>query len=398
MDSQIDMPSGHVKQAGQLGRSGRQANEAGQIGMTYRHGKPTGQSDMPGQTDMPTWQATGQNGTANWHCQTAMPNSDAKQVGHTEPKNLLAETALFSTPSQLYIIEHLQQLGDHITNVPQICTETGVPERTARRILTELETAGYIRRNPWREGKRQGLFIELLPPIRNRHTTRHSNLAVPNSHAKWQRHQPPILEERKRDLSISPENQRNGSGATANPLLALSRDDIAFFWPELAAIDFGPSQLRQIFERLEQQGKEADTELCASVRDGLTHADAALAMAGGTLTDQHGNGVADPRAYIFRALAKDGYYAAPKGYVSPETQRMRDKAEQAKAEAEARKAMEKALEEQAAAAKAEAFQAWRAGLDPGELESLRASAPGHAKKGPAFESWLRTTHWPALQG
>jgi len=71
----------------------------------------------------------------------------------------------------------------------------------------------------------------------------------------------------------------------------------------------------------------------------------------GQLVDKGGQVVADPCSWAFRALAQNGYYRRPKGYVSAEEQALRDAEQEARALLDARQKAEQAQ-----------FEAWRDGL------------------------------------
>lgn len=104
----------------------------------------------------------------------------------------------------------------------------------------------------------------------------------------------------------------------------------------------------------------------------------------GQLVDKDGQPVADPGPWAFRALAQNGYYRRPKGYVSPEEQILLDQ-EEVRALLAAWKKAEQAQ-----------FEVWRDGLSPEELARAMASYPGGPK-----DTWLRRVwqeshrHFPA---
>lgn len=165
----------------------------------------------------------------------------------------------------------------------------------------------------------------------------------------------------REDLSISRARARD----PREVLLALTDEDITFFWPNLARVDFRKAQIVQIVEKLETLGTPVD-----DVRKSLDHADYELGA--GPLNDARGNPVADPRSYIFHAIAKTGYYRRPPGYVSAQEQAELDAAEEARRVAKARAEREDAE-----------FHAWRTGLDPETVQTLL-----EGRRGPE-EVWLR---------
>lgn len=93
----------------------------------------------------------------------------------------------------------------------------------------------------------------------------------------------------------------------------------------------------------------------------------------GQLVDKDGQAVADPCSWAFRALAQNGYYRRPKGYVSAEEQALRDAEQEARAVLAARQKAEQAQ-----------FEAWRDGLGEDALREAMQGSPG----GPR-DVWLK---------
>ena len=384
------MPNSHDKQARQTDQTNRPDNLTGINGMSNWGDKETDSDTVSTLNDMTNSLPTRNRGGDNSHGQLALTKHNSRHA-HAGPKNLLASSSTFTTHNQLTIINYLTLNGDHITNVPKICEQTQVQERTTRRILTELEEAGYIRRTPWREGKRQGILIELLPPMLDIKPNRQSQLSMLNGSAKEEGQlavpNPTYIERKKENLSIESINKDH-------PLLSMTKEDFSFFWPNLTRVNFGPSQIKQAVEKLLLIGKALDKELFESLREGLNHADAALENSSGKLIDQHGKIVENPCAYIYRALAKDGYYAAPKGYISPEAKRLNDQIQKAKFESEALKQLEEIEKENEHFEILEHFKKWRDSLSEHDLTIIEKSSPPHIKKGRGFENWLRTYYFP----
>lgn len=148
--------------------------------------------------------------------------------------------------------------------------------------------------------------------------------------------------------------------------LSFSLEDCQLHWPKLFRCGFGPDQLAQIMASLSRVGKSTDR-----VVQGLDHIEYELTH--GQLVDKEGQAVADPCSWAFRALAQNGYYRRPKGYVSPEEQAVLDQEEEARALQAARKKAEQAR-----------FEAWRDGLSPEELAQAMAGHPGGPK-----DAWLK---------
>ena len=148
---------------------------------------------------------------------------------------------------------------------------------------------------------------------------------------------------------------------------------MAMAWPHLQRTGFGRKQLEQILAALEELGKSADM-----VVQGLDHAE--WELAGGAMRDKDGQPVLDPCSWVFRSLARTGYYRRPKGYVSPEEQAARDAEEEARAVAVARRKAEQAQ-----------FETWRDALAQEELERAMRGYPGGPK-----DAWLKSV-WRKLQ-
>ena len=137
-------------------------------------------------------------------------------------------------------------------------------------------------------------------------------------------------------------------------------------WPHLTRCGFGLEQLRQAVENLTALGKPTDRLI-----QGLDHIEFELEH--GQLVDKDGQAVADPCSWAFRALAQNGYYRRPKGYVSAEEQALRDAEQEARAVLAARQQAEQAQ-----------FEAWRDGLGEDALAEAMRGSPG----GPR-DAWLK---------
>ncbi len=125
-------------------------------------------------------------------------------------------------------------------------------------------------------------------------------------------------EEANAHLSILKEIDRKNLSILKNEnaeqkLEALTEDDIAFHFPNLHAQGFGTQQIRQINHRLLQV--ELD---CSQVMQGLIHAE--WELENDLMRDKDGKAIQSPLNWVFRILAKQGYYPRPKGYVSPKEQ------------------------------------------------------------------------------
>lgn len=177
----------------------------------------------------------------------------------------------------------------------------------------------------------------------------------------------------RKTLSISEDH------ATAR-LLAFSENDYALHWPRLAQAGVGVSLIEQVVDELRKIGKSTE-----KILEGLSYAEWELEH--GVMLDKNGAQVGDPASWLHRALATNGSYRRPRGYVSPEEQALLDATE----EANRRKA---ALEQLAA----REFEIW---LDSLSAEALEGYLPNRKPSEPSIrDSLLRTAFrervWPDL--
>jgi hypothetical protein len=148
--------------------------------------------------------------------------------------------------------------------------------------------------------------------------------------------------------------------------LSISSEVIETTWPNLARCGFGVEQIQQITTNLAAIGKPTDRIIL-----GLDHLE--YELANDQLVDKSGQPVADPCSWAFRALAQNGYYRRPKGYVSPEEQALQDAEAEAKSLVDARQRVETAR-----------FEAWKAGLSDEAMQEAMKGHPGGPK-----DAWLR---------
>ena len=165
-------------------------------------------------------------------------------------------------------------------------------------------------------------------------------------------------------------------------LEALTEDDLAFHWPNLANHDFGTVQIRTIISRLAQVGISTQRVL-----EGLNRAEWELARHG-CLHDWKGVLVRSPRGYVFDKLAREGSYPLPQGYVSPQEEAEREATEQAKT-------YKAALEERFNAE----FELWQLSLTSGELKTIPLPTSGTSSN-PArsvfLKRYFRECEWPKI--
>ncbi len=307
------------------------------------------------------------------------------------------------TKMQRELASYLRKLGTHITTLGIISIELNIGINTLRSLLRTFNEKGLVKsKKHYSEDGKQGLYIEVvnLTNIPSSYEEalfgvnkelHESNIqaSIPHDFATGIANEVGLLDKQKEFLATTP--------SYTSPLLKLSEEDIGFYWSDLAKIGFGTGQIRQIHERLEKLGRVVDAELSASITQGLTHANAALVLSDGILTDHKGTPIANPRAYIFASLARDGYYTAPKGYLSPNVCRLKDEAEQNRLFAEAQKELNAQKTAKLEAESESTYCQWREGLSEEDIAGLVVKAPSHAKKGIGFEKWLKLTYYPTVK-
>ena len=324
------------------GRTDEQVNRAGQLSRTTEHlSRTTEQVNRAPEQD----NRAGQLSRSTEH----PDDTDPPRI------SLLQPPPIARTHAQKKLLAYFEGHGSHISNYAKIIEETGLSLATVRRDVERLSRLGYIRKQLWRQGAARGLAFDYLgeneqdnragKPSR---TTEQVNRAGKLSRTNEQDNRAPCI--RKIDRSS---------------YLSISLEGMAEHWPNLVRCGFGPDQLAQIEDGLALVGKSTER-----VFQGLDHAEWELANA--TMCDKDGQPVADPCAWVYRALVQTGYYRRPKGYVSPEEQYERDQETEAKARAQARENAREAR-----------FQAWCKGLSAQDREM---ALEGH--RGPV-EQWLK---------
>ena len=177
-------------------------------------------------------------------------------------------------------------------------------------------------------------------------------------------------------LEFTPNGQTNGQAQGVSILpskidredlnLSISLETLQTAWPNLARKGFGLEQISQIEKILTEQGKGL-----TRVVQGLDHAE--WELENGKMVDKSGQPVADPCSWVYRSLARDGYYRRPKGYISPQEQAEKDDEAEAKALIDARNAADQAR-----------FQAWKTGLSENDFQEAMKGFPGGDR-----DAWLK---------
>lgn len=199
----------------------------------------------------------------------------------------------------------------------QLIVEFGMLQQaeSVRGAVNRLAARGFLRHQQARDGTIRGvrfsIITELLCPhimrpqvngcLADYPAVRHGAQADARSEYFAA---PSILEEieRKNNLSIFSEKEEEQKNTRL--LDALSEEDIAFHWPELARQGFGTDQIRQIINRLAQVNIGA-----GRIMQGLTHAEWELNA--GRMRDKSGNPITSPTSWVFKILATRRLPLAP---------------------------------------------------------------------------------------
>lgn len=362
-----DTPNGQIKQTLQSNRPTRQTDRTDQPDRpadvsdgSVRSVCPSGVSDQSVRSDRPTGQTDTPDCPIGLSDQTDQPDTPTGQTNQTvapdrsRPKNGPTRVKLnprspLATPAQAAVYRYFQINGSHVTTYDVIANEISIPRGTVRAVVRKFEAAGILKKRDWWQGNTRALaftFFELKTSIGQTNRTDQPDRPI----GQTDRTDPKTVMkiDRKKTLSISQER-------------------IELTWPNLARHGFGASQIDQILQALAELGTAPD-----KVVQGLHHAEWELEH--GKMLDKSGAQVADPCSWVFRSLARTGYYRKPPGYVSPQEQALLDAEETARKLAATRQRMEQAQ-----------YEAWRAGLTRQGLEAAMAGYVGGPK-----EQWLKS--------
>lgn len=295
---------------------------------------------------------------------------------------------IIESKAEKALVAYLQANGDHVSSYSLISQETGITLGTLRRCFKKFNEYGIISTSKYcGRGKMQGLVITIqnlqvaIDNIQIMHLSSAKQLASYNRREQTKAsenkitgtpfvpYEPKIESPQKKvplqskdykaqvpsqqvAQSTPPQTPIQDTAQTAKgisqfvPIIQwlhqLTNADIATFWPSLSAISFGAEQIHQALQTLEAQGKEFDQQFGENFKQGLDHADFDLGNENG-IKDHHGRIVANQCEYIYSSFAKDGYYAAPENYVSPQARRAHDEAARLAKERAALENLEKEL-------------------------------------------------------
>ena len=339
-----EVGGGRLAEAQSLAESGHDPTP---VGTAVPTGVPT-----PVGTAVPTGDPTAEptNDPTLKHDPTAEPTNDPTL------KNLLRGLSPNKRRFLHFIIDNEPRQDDYIISRQEVVNKLNLTEISVKRYFAEFASLGFFRKETYRRGVCQGVRLFLVRSLCQRFK------AIDPTHDPT--HVPTPTNAPTPDPIDDPTTSNTID--RKNSFLSISSENLETNWPQLAASGFGPSQLEQISANLTTLGKPLDR-----IVQGLDHAEWELEH--DLMCDKDGHRVSDPCAWVFRSLARTGYYRRPKGYVSPEEQAALDAQAEAKAVIEARQRAE-----------AMQFEAWRAELTPEELAEAMVGCPG----GPR-EQWLK---------
>jgi len=315
--------------------------------------------------------------TADWATPSAPVSTTPSAADWATPSASPTDKAAYVSGRKAQALAHLLTTrpadGVHIVRYPDLVAALGIPYKTIRWAMTELERDGFFKRKDYRNGMFQGVELAYDEHLCRRYCERIKPSTTPSA-AIWATPSATASATDRAAASTTPSASTTVSAThykekidRENLSIFLSAERIALTWPHLARSGFGPDQLAQIGQALAELGKTTD-----KVLQSLDHAEWELEH--DQMRDKDAQPVADPCSWVFRSLARTGYYRRPKGYVSPEEQAAKDAEAEAKAVTAARHAAEQAR-----------FEAWRDRLSPEELADAMRGHPG----GPR-DAWLKT--------
>ena len=227
----------------------------------------------------------------------------------------------------------------NIAEMLNINFQTTLSADAVRGSITRLKNNSFIESQKTSLGKRRGnvytiksLACSYIPMINmqdNMQTSQQFNMH-PAVHTNTSR----FKDRTDSNLSILNPATNQNHQSYKHDFESLSKDDIEFHFENLAKNDFGTDQIRQIILRLESVNISLE-----NVMQGLTYAEWDLEH--GQMKDKNGKLIEKPSSWVFKILAKQGYYPRPKNYISPAEQIERD----AKTETEALEKLKKEFED-----------------------------------------------------
>lgn len=259
-----------------------------------------------------------------------------------------------------YIIDHEPVGDDYIINRQTVANSLQFTQISIKRYFEEFAKLGFFRKETYRHGVCQGVRLFLVPSrCRQFKQVDPTYDPTPDPTKGNEPTIDPTRDPTPDPTSLSKIDRREN--------LSISQDRVNLTWPHLARFGFGSHQIEQITQALTELGKPTDKVVVS-----LDHAE--WELENGKMVDKQGQPVTDPCSWVFRSLARTGYYRRPVGYVSSAEQAVRDAEAEARAVSQARQKAEQTR-----------FEAWRDGLSP---DALRNALQGHP--GGNRDAWLKT--------
>ncbi|SMF28533.1 hypothetical protein [Desulfovibrio gilichinskyi] len=195
---------------------------------------------------------------------------------------------------------------------------TGVSVDTVQRILTKFAYEGFLTKRKIRDGRFQGLEINLKP--------------ICNHYQNY------ILNEASVALatvtgfqsSIVSSFNKSTYSEEALKILAVTDEEIKSKYPSVAGIGFGTDQLRQIVDKRDKYGEHLNMLLMS-----LEYVN--YEIENGGFKDSKGKPVEKTLGYIFQVLLRAGRLSKPEGFKTAEEQAADEVEEQLRAVKEAKK-------------------------------------------------------------
>lgn len=262
-----------------------------------------------------------------------------------------------------FIIDNEPDGDDYILNRHAVARALQLTEISVKRYFAEFAELGFFRKETYRHGVCQGLRLFLVRSRCQAFKQHDPTLDLSHDPTHDPRDVPTMTRGRGAEPTDDPTPYKEDRKIEN---LSISSERIAMTWPNLHRAGFDREQFEQIIAALAELGKPVD-----KVVGSLDHAEWELTQ--GAMRDKEGQSVLDPCAWVFRSLARTGYYRRPKGYVSPEEQAARDAEEEARAVAAAWRKAEQTQ-----------FETWREALSPEQLAEAMHGYPG----GPR-DAWLK---------
>lgn len=312
-----------------------------------------------------------------WSCARVVAQSDVLPASNP----VICEKGL--SYLQINVLSLLHRAGARVTPYSrlsrQLADTFGMQQSvdSVRAVVHRLCKRGFLHHRQSREGVLQGVRFALVEDLLCPHII-HAQTSTRCTARPEANDSPSILEEiERKNLSISSVNGLEDK----KRLEALTEEDIAFHWPKFAQQGFGTNQIRQIIQRRGQVNGGLQ-----HILQGLTYAEWALEHK--CLVAANGEEIRTPLNWLFNILAKQGYFARPTGYISPEERAEQDKALEL--------AKQKEGQERHYAA---ACEVWLNALSPQERDAF---APAEANRMPgqqqhSLRTYFRTQVWQYRQ-